>query len=426
MGNGVYIERAVLSAGLSGFYFDDQKAIKAGAEHDGFAYRGEPLTPGFRAVRQAGESVSVQLLLSDGQVAYGDCAAVQYSGVDGRDPVFVARDFLPLLERVVVPRLTGLPADTFRANAEALDRLATPDGRRLHTAIRYGVTQALLDAAARARHLTMAEVIAAEYRGAYLPTERVPIFGQTGDDRYLNADKLIIKRADVLPHGLINNVTEKLGARGEILAEYVRWLNRRIREIGGEDYRPTIHLDVYGTLGLAFDNDLDRIVQYLAELERLAHPYHLRLEGPVDAGGKQAQMDVLAELCHRLHDEGIKVEIVADEWCNTYEDVVDFTAAGAGDMVQIKTPDLGGINNSIEAVLYCKTHGMGAYLGGTCNETERSAQVCVHVALATRPVQMLAKPGMGVDEALAVVYNEMQRTIALVRARRKLDPAKGR
>lgn len=33
-------------------------------------------------------------------------------------------------------------------------------------------------------------------------------------------------------------------------------------------------------------------------------------------------------------------------------------------MAQIKTPDLGGINNSIEAVLYCKEHGMGrrAYL----------------------------------------------------------------
>jgi methylaspartate ammonia-lyase len=422
-GEDVRIERVVFSAGLSGFYFDDQKAIKAGAEHDGFTYRGEPLTPGYRAVRQAGEAVSIQLLLSDGQVAYGDCVAVQYSGVDGRDPVFVARDYQPLLEETVAPRLTGLPAAAFRVNAGLLDHLAGPDGQRLHTAIRYGVTQALLDAAARARGITMAEVIAAEYRGAYPPTEPVPIFGQTGDDRYANADKLILKRAGVLPHALINNVAEKLGTRGEILADYVRWLTRRIREIGGEDYRPIIHLDVYGTLGLAFDNDLDRIAVYLTDLERLAYPFRLRIEGPVDAGGKQAQMDLLAQLCRRLHDEGSKVEIVADEWCNTYEDVVDFTAAGAGDMVQIKTPDLGGINNSIEAVLYCKTHGMGAYLGGTCNETERSAQVCVHVAVATRPAQMLAKPGMGVDEALQIVYNEMQRTIALVRARRGWPPA---
>ena len=75
-------------------------------------------------------------------------------------------------------------------------------------------------------------------------------------------------------------------------------------------------------------------------------------------------------------------------------------------MAQIKTPDLGGINNTIEAVLYCKEHGMGAYLGGTCNETNRSAEVCANIAMATKPVQYLAKPGMGVDERL---YDCVQR-----------------
>ncbi|MGE5509283.1 MAG: methylaspartate ammonia-lyase [Chitinophagales bacterium] len=417
MSTDVTIEQVILSPGLSGFYFDDQRAIKAGAEQNGFSYEGQPLTPGFRAVRQAGESVSVQLVLSDGQVAYGDCAAVQYSGVDGRDPVFLARDFLPVMVQEIVPLLVGRAATDFRRNAGLVDKHQTGTGERLHTAIRYGVTQALLDAAARARHLTMAEVVAADYEGCITPSAPVAIFGQSGDDRYNNADKMIIKRADVLPHGLINNVG-KLGPQGEKLADYVRWLNHRIRELGGEHYRPTIHLDVYGTFGLAFDNDLDRIVGYIAELEKLAKPYPLRIEGPVDLGSKQAQIDALAELCRRLRSAGVNVQIVADEWCNTYEDVVDFTQAKAGDMVQIKTPDLGGINNSIEAVLYCRANGMGAYLGGTCNETERSAQICVHVALATRPVQILAKPGMGVDEAFEVVYNEMQRTIALVRARR--------
>ena len=82
-------------------------------------------------------------------------------------------------------------------------------------------------------------------------------------------------------------------------------------------------------------------------------------------------------------------------------------------MAQIKTPDLGGINNAIEAVLYCQQHDMGAYLGGTCNETNRSAEICAHIAMATSPDQMLAKPGMGVDEGYMLVYNEMSRIIAL-------------
>ncbi len=87
-------------------------------------------------------------------------------------------------------------------------------------------------------------------------------------------------------------------------------------------------------------------------------------------------------------------------------------------MVQIKTPDLGGINNTIEAVLYCKAKGIGAYQGGTCNETDRSAQVCVHCAMATRPDQILAKPGMGVDEGYMIVYNEMQRILAYENAKK--------
>ena len=86
-------------------------------------------------------------------------------------------------------------------------------------------------------------------------------------------------------------------------------------------------------------------------------------------------------------------------------------------MIQIKTPDLGSVGNTAEAVLYCKKIGIGAYLGGTCNETDRSAQVCVHIAMAANPDQVLAKPGMGVDEAYMIVYNEMRRILAVLDAK---------
>ncbi|MEA5386406.1 hypothetical protein VB773_10330 [Haloarculaceae archaeon H-GB2-1] len=54
---------------------------------------------------------------------------------------------------------------------------------------------------------------------------------------------------------------------------------------------------------------------------------------------------------------------------------------------------------------------MRAYLGGTCNETDLSARTCAHVALATEPAQVLAKPGMGFDEGYTIVENEMRRTV---------------
>ena len=409
----------VCSQGRTGFYFDDQRAIKKGAGHDGVFYVGEPVTEGFTAVRQAGESISVMLILEDGQIAYGDCAAVQYSGAGGRDPLFLAKDFIPLIDKYIKPQLVGKEADNFRQLAADMEAI-TIDGKRLHTAIRYGVSQALLDAVAKATGRLMCEVVADEY-GCTVADKPVPIFTQSGDDRYDNSDKMIIKGAQVLPHALINNVHDKLGEHGEKLAEYVTWLRNRILEHRqNPDYAPVLHIDCYGTIGQVFgNNNYKDMADYIEELGRLAKPFHLRIEGPMDCDcDRETQIEAMAGLTAELDRRGCDVELVADEWCNTLEDIKLFADAKAGHMVQIKTPDLGGVNNTIEAVLYCKQKGIGAYQGGTCNETDRSAQVCVNCAMATQPDQILAKPGMGVDEGYMIVYNEMQRILALRAAKK--------
>ena len=412
------IEKVVCSAGRTGFFFDDQKAIKAGAKADGAAYVGQAMTPGFEKIRQAGESISVMLILEDGQVAYGDCAAVQYSGAGGRDPLFLASSFIPVIEKYVAPVLEGREADNFKALAEEVEKVEV-DGKRLHTAIRYGVSQAILDAVAKATRRLMCEVVADEY-GTTVSEKQIPIFTQSGDNRYENADKMILKGAAILPHALINNVETKLGRDGSILREYVEWLRDRIIALRPtEDYAPVMHIDVYGTIGQAFGNEnFKAMADYIATLEEAAKPFKLRIEGPMDAGEREKQMLCLKGLREEIDRRGINVELVADEWCNTLEDVIYFCDNKAGHMAQIKTPDLGGINNTIEAVLYCKKNGFGAYQGGTCNETDRSAQVCVNCAMATQPDQILAKPGMGVDEGFMIVYNEMNRIIALREAKR--------
>jgi methylaspartate ammonia-lyase len=411
------IVNVVCSKSRTGFYFDDQRAIKNGAKHDGFTYVGDAVTPGFHSIRQAGEAVSVSIILEDGQVAYGDCAAVQYSGAGGRDPLFLAEDFIPFINNEIKPLLVGRELDSFRTLAGEVDSMIDPKtGKLIHTALRYGITQAILDAVAKAKHKLMCEIVAEEYNTTVSEKE-IAIFTQSGDDRYDSSDKMIIKGAPVLPHALINNVAEKLGHDGEILLKYVAWLSNRILTLRtSEDYNPTLHIDVYGTIGAAFDMDMDKMVAYFAKLEKAAAPLKLRIEGPMDVDERTKQMEALKEITARLHAAKINVEVVADEWCNTLDDIKYFADNNAGDMLQIKTPDLGGINNTIEAVLYCQEKGVGAYQGGTCNETDRSAQVCVHLAMATKPVQMLAKPGMGVDEGFMIVYNEMQRILAVRQA----------
>ncbi|MGL5231933.1 MAG: methylaspartate ammonia-lyase, partial [Fusobacteriaceae bacterium] len=273
----------VCAAGKTGFYFDDQAAIKAGAGHDGMAYIGKPLTEGFTSIRQAGEAISVLIILEDGQVAHGDCAAVQYSGAGGRDPLFLAEDFIPVIEKEIAPKLIGRDVSSFKALAEEFDSM-TVNGKRLHTAIRYGITQAILDAAAKANRCTMAEVIQKEYATG-LEISRRPIFTQSGDNRYENADKMIIKTADVLPHALINHVETKLGKDGGILKEYVAWLRDRIVALRADStYAPIMHIDVYGTIGMAFDCDTTKMADYLATLVETAKPFKLRIEGPMDVG----------------------------------------------------------------------------------------------------------------------------------------------
>jgi len=408
----------IFAKARTGFYFDDQRAIKLGAKADGSAYIGSPVTPGFTAVRQAGEAISVLLVLEDGQIAHGDCAAVQYSGAGGRDPLFLANDFIPIIEKHVKPMLVGREADSFRKLAGEAESILV-DGKRLHTAIRYGVSQAILDAVAKANHKMMCEVVADEY-GLTVSETPIPVFTQSGDQRYDNADKMIMKGAAVLPHALINNVQTKLGENGEKLLAYVEWLRDRILALRtSEDYLPVLHIDVYGTIGAWLGNDnYTAMADYIEKLGAAAKPFHLRIEGPMDSEEHEKQITDLSNLTKLIDERNIDVELVADEWCNTLEDVIEFTDRHAGHMAQIKTPDLGGIQNTIEAVLYCKAHGMGAYQGGTCNETDRSAQVCVHAAMATQPVQILAKPGMGVDEGFMIVYNEMQRILAVKAARK--------
>lgn len=403
----------VCSAGRTGFYFDDQRAIKKGAGHDGFTYVGETVTEGFTSIRQAGESISVLLILEDGQVAHGDCAAVQYSGAGGRDPLFLAKDFIPVIEKEIAPKLIGRELESFKAMAEEFDHMLV-NGQRLHTAIRYGVTQAILDAVAKSKKVTMAEVVRDEYNTG-VEIKRIPIFTQSGDDRYDNSDKMIIKGADVMPHALINHVADKLGNKGEKLLAYVEWLSARVLKLRtSESYNPVFHIDVYGTIGVAFNNDIKAMADYLATLEEAAKPFHLRIEGPMDVEHRERQMEALRDLTAELDNRNINVELVADEWCNTYDDVVLFADNKAGHMLQIKTPDLGGVNNIIESILYCKKLGVGAYCGGTCNETNRSAEVCTNIAIACGADQCLAKPGMGVDEGYMIVNNEMNRVIALV------------
>lgn len=452
------IVRVLAVPAQGGYYYEDLTALQERRIPAEERYTAPAITPGFRRVREVAEAVSVGLVLDDGQVAWGDCVGVAYSGRAGRWPPFRSAEGVEVIQRVVAPFLEGRPLTRFRELAHSLDSLhqvveerrplpREPRARRLsrrefltaparllaseeeeppaeivrqerplHPAIHYGVSQALLRAVAMERRQTMAEVIAEEW-DLPIPKGPVPIHAQCGGDRYHGADKMIARRLASLPHTLVDDIDEQLGQDAVRLAQYARWLRARIETAGGPDYRPTIHLDLHGALGKIYNNVLGKVLGDLYALELAVAPLPLRVESPVVMDSLPAQLEALRSLRDYIRIRKMQVQIVADEWANTLEDIRQFIAVRAADMIQIKTPDMGGIHHTVEAVLACKAAGIGAFLGGSCVETDLSARAAVHVALATQPAMILARPGMGVDEAVMITQNEMARALACIRGR---------
>ncbi|ANW03084.1 methylaspartate ammonia-lyase [Bradyrhizobium icense] len=414
MRNSPSIKDVILAAGNGSFFYDDQAAIRAGAAQDGFRYLGAPLTPGFTTIRMPSRSLSIGLVMSDDMIVWGDMMNVQYSGAGGRDPVFRVDTIEALTRSVVIPRLFACDASNF---VGACDRvLAFHEIKRLPLAIEYGVSQALLRAAAHIARTTTAEVICSEY-DLPLPEKPVPIYAQSGDAREINVDKMILKSVDVLPHGLINS-REKFGPSGERFRDFVKWVVKRTREIGQPGYYPVLHFDVYGWIGLEIGMQAQKIADFIARVADDVPGYRLHIECPADYGSTEAQLEEYAKIVALLDRRGTGARVVVDEQCNTLDDIRLFAEAKAAHLIQIKMPDVGSIADSARAVLLCKENGVGAYVGGSCTETDLSARAAVNIAVATQADMMLARPGMGVDEGISIVGNEQSRLLSILAYRR--------
>ncbi|MFN2165370.1 MAG: enolase C-terminal domain-like protein, partial [Anaerolineae bacterium] len=187
------------------------------------------------------------------------------------------------------------------------------------------------------------------------------------------------------------------------------------KQLGGEGYRPVIHLDLNGALGKLYDNQPGRMLGQLQTWELATKPYLLRVENPVILASREAQLEAMAQLREYVRFHKMGVQLVASAWANSGKGLQAFLDAGAADMIHVKMPDFGGLQHAVDAVLACQDAEVGSLLGGSSAETDLSARVSVHVALATQPDLILAKPGTGVDEAVSLVRNEMARVLALLK-----------
>src|ERR1700730_4087023 len=135
----------------------------------------------------------------------------------------------------------------------------------------------------------MTEIIAREYN-SQISTTTIPILASCLDDDPM-LDRMILKRAELLPHAAFVDVERDVGLDVGKLLAYAQKVVDRVKEIGAPGYLPTIHLDVYGTLGELFALDIDRVAQFLGKIEETVKPHRLMIEAPVMMKSRKDQID---------------------------------------------------------------------------------------------------------------------------------------
>ena len=157
----------------------------------------------------------------------------------------------------------------------------------------------MLDAVAKATGRLMCEVVADEY-GCTVSETPIPIFTQSGDDRYDNADKMIIKGAQVLPHAS----DQQRGRRSwacTAKSSPITWPGSRDRILPNgctdESYMPVLHIDCvrHHRRALRKQQLLPPWPTIWPSWSELAKPFHLRIEGPMDCDcDRETQIEALA------------------------------------------------------------------------------------------------------------------------------------
>lgn len=388
--------------GIGGFWIADQEAVQAGAQADGFFFKGATSSPLFEAIRTPSVAYCIALRLQNGQRAYGDCMTVANLGLGGRpDPL--RADALPAIRRRLHERMEGATFHGFRDACRMLEDWPDDLGGR---PVAYGLSQAFLNAAALSSGMTPADVLRHEY-GIQRVYDRPGFAASCGPDWYKNADKAIARRVAMLPHAAMQTADDC-----RKLPEYCSWIVQRIGELGGAAYRPDLHFDFHASLGRLFDNDEDKVVDFLADVVRRAAGYQVYFEDPLFARGAPEAAERAARLRRRFEASGLDCRLIADEWANAPGEMELFTRDQAVHGIQIKVPDNGSLTTTIEGLRLCQKDGVLAYLGGSCNETDISVRTTVHVGLAFGAWRLFTKPGLGVDEGLMILTNELNRAEA--------------
>ena len=227
---------------------------------------------------------------------------------------------------------------------------------------------------------------------------------------------MILKQVDSLPHGLINDPA-LVGEDGSALSTTCAGCATASCSCGRPTrYAPILHFDVYGLLGAVDGGDLARVAGILDAMAQAARAVRAARRAPARRRLARRRRSARWPRCAACSPSARRVEIVADEWANTVEDIRAFNRAGAADVIQIKAPDLGSVHNIVDAVLDCRrARRRRAHRRLVLRDRALGAGLRAPRARRRTPTSCSPSRAWAWTRACSIVRNEMERTLALER-----------
>jgi methylaspartate ammonia-lyase len=382
-------------------------------------------------------SLQIGLVIDDRQIVWGRCTFNSAeSEIDSR-----LQDGSQILQEIIIPSLIGQPLTNIPVLMGQLDQMRrnvtlvmpvsdeTPPQRRsrrelftsiinpadeisevverpLEAELRFGVSQALLSAAALVQDVSIVQYATDLYG---LTPARTPPFIHLQFDDLPNPTDLALSRFSAASYGLsVNeyNLLKELGKDGIRLQNRVRQLKNRVVSAADRSDNPNLQetaflFDLKGGFGELFEEQTGSIFGALFGLEQVIKPNHLRLVDPVLLDDRQGHIELMKTIQNFLRIRKMKTSLIARAWIETAEDIQAFAENDCCSGVLLEMPDLGTLDRTIQLALAARESGLEVILGGVIGEA------AVHTALALNPTLL----AVNVSDVSAVA-DEINRTLA--------------
>ena len=411
--------------------------------------------------------VSIGLVVGDNQVVWGDCVPIGIvETADNSIPThWEPADIIQAIETEIAPRLVNKPLQAVRELMQEIDgltetvtiakelppeppkepdrrvsrrdlfrgRLAKPDvpepetqyeylrvTRHLNPALRYGVSQALVKAFALSENLTVAEAIGTLYD---IQSEFAPVKLMAEIDRAQLSSVNSIMPYNVSAIGYTaasSHAQTVLGNDGVFMQKYVRQMKEQIENYRAarifataESEPPALVVNVQGGYGKLFPSNSGRQLGKLVGLEKVVKPLQLYVVDPVLHLDKQTHVRELRQLKQYGKMRKASFNIVAKQHVLNTKSLAEFIDVDMATTYYLDLPLFGSVEQIMGAIQLCKKHDVGFILGGETADTLNTASFNTHLALATAPTFLVAKP-QG-DIGILHSQNQMAQTLAALR-----------